>query len=97
VDLQLCTFFGQLQHIVVVNLPKSRHLGIEDSETVFLAVIQTCIEPTVASTGLDLHHYSRLGQVEVVDMDCVQCVVGQVKDPDTTDRVLHRYITGQQS
>lgn len=42
-----------------------------------------CVEPTAASNGLDLHYYSKMGRVEVVDLTCVQCVVGRVKDPDT--------------
>jgi len=83
VELQLCTFYGQLQHIVVIHLAKSHCLGIKTSETVFLAVVQTCLEPTVDLNGLDLHYYSKMGRVEVVDMNCVQCVVGRVKDPDS--------------
>lgn len=83
VDLQLRTFYGQLQHIIVVCLAKSRRLGIESTETIFLAAIQTCVQPMAASNGLDLHYYTKMGRVEVVDMNCVQCVVGRVKDPDT--------------
>ena len=82
-NLQLCTFYGQLQHIIVVHLNKSRRLGIEATETIFFAAIQTCLQPTAASNGLDLHYYSKMGRVEVVDINCVQCVVGRVKDPDT--------------
>lgn len=82
-DLELRTFYGQLLHIVVVCLAKSHSLGIEKSETIFLAAIQMCVEPTAASNGLDLHYYSKMGRVEIVDLTCVQCVVGRVKDPDT--------------
>jgi len=39
----------------------------------------------VALNGLDLHYYSKMGCVEVLDMTCVQCVVGRVKDPDTSN------------
>ena len=83
-DLQLHTFYGQLQHIVVVDLPKSHRLRIKKSETIFLAAIQTCLEPTATSNGLDLHYYSKMGWIEIVDMNCVQCVVGRVKDLNTT-------------
>jgi hypothetical protein len=61
VDLQLRTFYGQLQHIVVVRLAKSHCLDIKASETIFLAAIQMCQQPTAASNGLDLHYYSKMG------------------------------------
>jgi hypothetical protein len=74
-------------HFNVVCLAKSRHLGIKStaSETIFLAVIQTCVQPMAALNGLGLHYYTKMarGRVEVVDMNCVQCVVGWVEDPDT--------------
>ena len=65
------SFYGQLQHIIVVDLPKSCCLRIKKSKTIFLAAIQTCFEPTAASNGLDLHYYSKMGWVELVDMNCV--------------------------
>lgn len=49
--------------------------------TIFLAAIQTCTNPTRATNGLDLHYYTKMGRIEVVDMTCVQCLVGRVKDP----------------
>jgi hypothetical protein len=55
VDLELRTFYGQLQHIIVVCLAKSRSLGIKQSETIILTAIQVCVEPTAALNGLDLH------------------------------------------
>lgn len=82
-NLELRTFYGQLQHIIVVCLAQSRSLGIKQSETIILTAIQVCVEPTAALNGLDLHYYSKMGRVEVVDLTCVQCVVGRVKDPDT--------------
>jgi hypothetical protein len=84
VDLELRTFYGQLQHIIVVCLAKSCSLSIKKSETIFLAAIQVCVEPTAALNGLDLYYYSKMGRVKVVDLTCVQCVVGRVKDPDTS-------------
>ena len=82
VDLEPRTFFGQLQHIIVVELGVSRCLSILEPETVILAAIQQCKDPTPSPNGLDMHHYVSEGCMEVVDMECVQCVVARVKDPD---------------
>jgi hypothetical protein len=43
VGLELCTFYDQLQHIIVVCFSKSHSLGIKKSETKFLAAIQVCV------------------------------------------------------
>ena len=82
IDLEPRTFFGQLQHIIVVELGASRHLLISEPETVILVAIQQCKDPTPSPNGLDMHHYASEGCIEVVDMECVQCVVARVKDPD---------------
>ena len=84
-DLELRTFYGRLQNIIVICFTKSHSLGITKSKTIFLAAIQACVEPTAALNGLDLHYYSKMGRVEIVDMTCVQCVVGRVKDPNTNN------------
>lgn len=85
VDLQLRTFYGQLQQIVVIEFGKSQVLDSETAETIIFAAIQICVDPIAASSGLDLHHYTKMGRVEIVDMTCVQCVVGRIKDPDITN------------
>lgn len=69
----------------MVELAQSRCLHIENSEIIFFAAIQTCANPEPHPNGLDLHYYSKMGHVEIVDMTCVQCVVGRIQDPDTTN------------
>jgi hypothetical protein len=72
-------FFGQLQHIFVVSLPASLPLRLQQRTTIILAAIRTCSNLRMQSDN-GMHYYSREGHLEVVDMECVQCLVGRVKD-----------------
>ena len=72
-------FFGQLQHIIVVRLPASLALGLKLQTTIILAAIRTCYNPRIQSDN-GMHYYSQEGHLEVVDMECVKCLVGRVKD-----------------
>lgn len=70
-------YFGQLQNIFVIQLPAIIPLGLLKPETFFLAAIKTC--DVEAFDSLGAQYYSKLRQLEVVDMSCIQCVVGRVK------------------
>ena len=72
-------FFGQLQHIFVVRLNASPELRLQACTTLILAAIRTCSEPQVKGEN-GICYYSREGRLEVVDIVCVQCLVGRVKD-----------------
>ncbi|KIJ64977.1 hypothetical protein HYDPIDRAFT_89555 [Hydnomerulius pinastri MD-312] len=72
------TFYGRLNHILVVTLPPSERLGTTDPAVHFLAAIETCeIERT--REDLDIHYYTKLGALDMVDITCVQCLVGRVR------------------
>lgn len=74
------TFYGQLQHIFLVEMPIAMELGIQEPQTLILGSILTCdIE---AQNDLDMHYYKRHGRTEVVDITTIQCLVGRVKDRD---------------
>ena len=77
-EMQLETFFGQLQHLFVIRLPPSHELGLLTATTHLLAAIRNCVTKPIGS--LDMHHYSQMGRLDVVDITCVQCLVGRVKD-----------------
>ena len=79
------TFYGQLQHLFVVKFkPQARdELGLEDDEplTIFLAAIKNCVLDKPATIqALDIHFYSKLGPLHVIDVTSLQCVVGRVRD-----------------
>ncbi|KAI0638582.1 hypothetical protein C8Q77DRAFT_1188451 [Trametes polyzona] len=76
VILEPRTFYGQLQNIIVLELPFT---ATGESQTLVLGVIQRC-EVTEEIASLDVHYYERMGAVEVVDITTVQCVVGRIRD-----------------
>jgi hypothetical protein len=72
-------FFSQLQNIFVIKLNPSAALKLTKKTTLILAAICACSNPQMKSDN-KIYYYSQEGQLEVVDMNCVQCLVGQVKD-----------------
>jgi hypothetical protein len=79
VMLEPQVFFGQLQHTFVVKLQASPALGLQQQTTLILAGIRTCFNPQLIGEN-DIYYYSREGPLEVVDIECVKCLVGRVKD-----------------
>ena len=78
-------FFGQLQQILQVNLPAMPSgREVVAPQTILLAVIQDCeineATRTQAEIDLDIRYITRMGALQVVDLQTVQCVVGRVKD-----------------
>jgi len=64
----------------VVEVPHTRDLGLDKSETLILSAIRICnVEVT---NDLDMHYYRRHGRVEVVDITSIQCLVGRIHDVD---------------
>ncbi|KAI6014252.1 hypothetical protein BKA83DRAFT_4465893 [Pisolithus microcarpus] len=72
------TVFGQLRHIIILHLSDSVEVD-GSAPTIFLAAIQPC--KVTGFNDLDMHFFSDLQKsTDVVDMTCVQCVVGRVAD-----------------
>ena len=72
-------FFGQLQHIFATRLQASLALGLQQQTTLILATIWTCSNPQLIGEN-GTYYYSQEGPLEVVDIKCVKCLVGWVKD-----------------
>ena len=79
VVLQPETFFGQLQYIFLVEIP-SEVLGLGESETIILGAIRSCADAKTSASGHGIYYYSQDGCLEVIDIDCIQCGVGRIKD-----------------
>lgn len=79
--LEPCIFFGQLQHIFLISLLPSPALGLTEKTSLILAAIRTCADLRMKAEN-NIHYYLREGHLEFVDMECVQCLVGRVKDGD---------------
>lgn len=76
-DLTPATYFGQLQHIVVVRLPVAPALGLSQPTTFVLAGIQKC-KTKAATRKLPMPTYAEMGGYEIVDIKCLQCLIGRV-------------------
>jgi hypothetical protein len=79
VVLEPQVLFGQLQNIIVISLEPSPALKLMKKMTLILAAIRSCANPQVSAEN-GTYHYLREGPIEVVDMNCVQCLVGRIRD-----------------
>ncbi|KAH9935848.1 hypothetical protein B0H21DRAFT_813369 [Amylocystis lapponica] len=83
VILQKCTFYGQLQHLVVIRLTPYTRLNIAEPTTIIFAAIRSCLVDS-SHSELDIHFYPQgaagVGPLDLVDVTCVQCLVGRVPD-----------------
>ncbi|KAI0057071.1 hypothetical protein BV25DRAFT_1872566 [Artomyces pyxidatus] len=74
------TRYGRIQHIFSVEMPPCAELGLRTSETLFLAGITPC-NILASHSQLDIQYYEEESKTEqFVDIDCVQCLVGRVRD-----------------
>jgi hypothetical protein len=76
------TFYGQLQHIYVVNFSDvCSDARVEPEKPVFLVAIRNCKLETdnTELAKLDIHLYTHTGTLDVVDITSVQAIVGRVK------------------
>lgn len=71
-------FFGRMENILVVRLPATPELALDTVSTLILAGIRQCEIDATNSMGMPL--YSKTGRFEVVDITCVQCLVGRIQN-----------------
>ncbi|RDB22210.1 hypothetical protein Hypma_010657 [Hypsizygus marmoreus] len=82
---ELETFYGQLQHILVVRFPSEEsrvalRLPLEQDTFIFAAIRACVLDGDTQLKDLDIHFYSAVGNLDVVDITSIQCLVGRVKD-----------------
>ena len=72
-------FFGQIQHVILIRMPATQDLRLDEPETVILASIKNC--PIKRYNDLDMYYYrNKDGYTEIVDIAAIQCLVGRVFD-----------------
>ena len=71
-------FFGQLDHILLLELPSAQQLNLDEPTTVIVAIIQE-VKATLRN---GIYYYKNFGVDEVVDLSTLQCVVGRIQDRD---------------
>ena len=67
-----------MQHIFVVQLGMSKTLKLAQPTTIILAAIRACSDPQLKDNRT--YYYTQEGHMDVVDMGCVQCLIGRVAD-----------------
>ena len=74
-------FFGQLQSIVIIPIPKSRELKTKEPQNVCLVVIWQvdAIFPNAQGVLL-IPSYSKSGALDPTDIKSIQCVVSCIED-----------------
>ncbi|KIY52508.1 hypothetical protein FISHEDRAFT_35124, partial [Fistulina hepatica ATCC 64428] len=70
--------YGQLQHIFELTLQAGSLRGVDATETLLLAGILPC--KIIRKNVCGMPVYKEMGAYNVVDMTCVQCLVGRVYD-----------------
>jgi len=71
------TFFGELQRIVKIDLPKTSHLNLKEPMTLFYAIVKQC---NTKQSKEGFWEYKELGGLEAVDIGLIQCAVGRIFD-----------------
>jgi hypothetical protein len=71
------TLYGQLRHIFLLRVDAAEILHRTEPETVVFAVIRSC-KIEASHPTLDMHWINSETNIDVVDLNCVQCIVGRV-------------------
>ncbi|KAG6848511.1 hypothetical protein H0H93_016416 [Arthromyces matolae] len=84
---ELRTFYGQLEHIFVIEIEdqtarQELRLPPEQSTLIFAAIRTCLLDKDAQLESLDIHFYSKTGQLDVVDITSVQCLVGRIRDKE---------------
>ncbi|KAF7374217.1 hypothetical protein MSAN_00304000 [Mycena sanguinolenta] len=83
-EFELQTFYGQLEHIYRVHFSDAiPELDITGPTTYILAAIRACTlkadDPQLQD--LDIHFYSQMGALDIIDITTVQSLVGRIQQP----------------
>lgn len=71
------SFYGRLENILVIRLPATPQLDLDTESLLMLTGVRQC--EVTATNSMDMPYYSKMGRFEVVDMSCVQCLVGRIQ------------------
>jgi hypothetical protein len=69
-------FYGELKSVVMIEVPFSEALQIR-ARTIIFAIIQPA---NIDETHSGIPYYTKMGRIEAVDLNTVQCLVGRVYD-----------------
>ncbi|XP_006462021.1 hypothetical protein AGABI2DRAFT_143727 [Agaricus bisporus var. bisporus H97] len=69
-------FFGQLKHLLVLEVPSIPQLLQDLPTKIIFAVVQSIR----SFQENNVNYYTNLGPIKIVDLSAIECVVGRVKD-----------------
>jgi len=78
---ELRTFYGQLEHLYVIEFTQA-DANVIPQVPIILAAIRNCKirDPGPSDLeGLDIHLYSTMGGLDVIDVTSIQALVGHVE------------------
>ncbi|KAH9857262.1 hypothetical protein C2E23DRAFT_721145 [Lenzites betulinus] len=81
---ELQTFYGRLEYIFALRFETVEALtalGLDRPTSVILAAIKPCVV-THSHPRLDIHYSSQYGALSLIDIQCIQCVIGRVQSPE---------------
>src|SRR5215510_6108194 len=71
-------FFRWMENILVICLPATPELALDNVSMLILAGIRQCEIDATNSMGMPFH--SKTGRFKVVDITCIQCLVGRIQN-----------------
>ena len=77
-DFELQNFFGQLKRVLLLELPPTQRLNLDEPTTVIVALVRE-VKATLRN---GIYYYKDFGVEEVVDLSTLQCLVGRIWDRD---------------
>lgn len=76
-EMEVRTYFGELQQIFSIKVPQSPQLNLNEPETLFLAAVKEC-DASFSEDGF--WEFSAARKLAVIDIGTIQCVVGRIYD-----------------
>ena len=76
-EMEVRTFYGELQQIFKIEVPRSSQLRLNQPQTLFLAAIKDC-DASFNENGF--WEFKSAGKLTVIDLGTIQCVVGRIYD-----------------
>jgi len=78
-EMEVRTYFGQLQQIFSIKVPQSPQLHLDKPETLYLAAIREC-DASYSEDGFG--EFLATNKLAVIDIGTIQCAVGRIYDQE---------------
>jgi hypothetical protein len=90
-EFELRNFFGQLLRIFVVDVPVPLQ-GLQGAEGAEEPDEEDAVQPTqwiyavirsvkiTETDSFSINYYEEMGEIEIVDLEMIQCVIGRIRD-----------------